>query len=325
MRKWCSFPSCDLESWPAPGDIERYFLEPPEENWCFDIGRDSAGFSLEGLDGTDHLPPLDSGRINIRLYLQVHPILGMLLQWSKWDGRRQKGQTYLSKGDLTRQGQFVWGGQGTLHPVALFIPYAMAWKAVKEFLESDGALPTSIEWIASRDLPDETYPEPTAPRFDWKRVTSFAGVVTQGWPHPKDIEHCFLGLPGQRWFFDMGTDKATFELHGIDGTEHLEQHKDRIDIRLTLWGHPTQGVLFNWIKWGGGHDELYASKGDQARLGERVRGINGAKLPVGLFVPYEAAWKALNEFFETDGALPKSIEWIAERDLPPEFRRKHMR
>jgi Immunity protein Imm1 len=325
MRKWCSFPSCDFEGWPEPTDIAHYFRGRPEEKWRFDIGEDSAAFTVEGLDGTDHLPPLDSGRSNITLYLQVHPIFGMLLQWTKWDGRRQEGHTYVSKGDLARLGQFVWGGQGSLYPVALFIPYAMAWKAVKEFLETDGALPKSIEWIAARDVPEETFPEPTAPRFDWKRVTSFAGVVMQGWPRPKDIKRYFLAPPGQRWFFDMDTDKATFELHGIDGTEHLEQHKDRIDIRLTLWGHPTLGVLFNWTKWGGGFDDIYASKGDVTRLRERAERVHGGTLPVGLFVPYEAAWKALNEFFETDGALPKSIEWIAELDLPPEFRRKHKR
>jgi hypothetical protein len=36
----------------------------------------------------------------------------------------------------------------------------MAWKAVKEFLESDGKLPTSIGWIANGDLPANTFPEP---------------------------------------------------------------------------------------------------------------------------------------------------------------------
>ena len=39
-------------------------------------------------------------------------------------------------------------------------PRRLAWKAVKEFLENEGALPKSIEWIANSDLPPNTFPEP---------------------------------------------------------------------------------------------------------------------------------------------------------------------
>jgi hypothetical protein len=42
----------------------------------------------------------------------------------------------------------------------LFIPFRTAWPAVREFIETDGELPTSIEWIASSDLPPETFPDP---------------------------------------------------------------------------------------------------------------------------------------------------------------------
>jgi len=53
------------------------------------------------------------------------------------------------------------------------------------------------------------------------------------------------------------------------------------------------------------------------RLREWVRSTHDTPLPAGLFVPFETAWKAVKEFIETDGELPKSIEWIANRDLPP--------
>jgi hypothetical protein len=33
-------------------------------------------------------------------------------------------------------------------------------KAVKEFLETDGELPKSIEWVANADLPRNTFPDP---------------------------------------------------------------------------------------------------------------------------------------------------------------------
>jgi hypothetical protein len=33
-------------------------------------------------------------------------------------------------------------------------------QAVKEFIETDGELSKSIEWIANKDLPPNTFPEP---------------------------------------------------------------------------------------------------------------------------------------------------------------------
>jgi hypothetical protein len=47
----------------------------------------------------------------------------------------------------------------TCSNIGLFVPFESAWRAVKDFIESDGELPTSIEWIASRDLPPGTFPE----------------------------------------------------------------------------------------------------------------------------------------------------------------------
>nr|WP_292612931.1 Imm1 family immunity protein [Nitrobacter sp. 62-13] len=40
------------------------------------------------------------------------------------------------------------------------MPFPVAWKAVKEFIETDGELPTSIEWVANSDLSPETFPDP---------------------------------------------------------------------------------------------------------------------------------------------------------------------
>jgi immunity protein Imm1 of predicted polymorphic toxin system len=68
----------------------------------------------------------------------------------------------LGKGDLTRLDDLVWIGQeeGDLMPIGLFIPFDRAWLAVKEFIETDGALPKSIEWIADADISDEIFPDP---------------------------------------------------------------------------------------------------------------------------------------------------------------------
>jgi hypothetical protein len=50
--------------------------------------------------------------------------------------------------------------------------------------------------------------------------------------------------------------------------------------------------------------------------------LHGTPLPVGLFIPFEKAWLAVKEFMETDGKLPKSIDWIENDNCRPErFRR----
>jgi hypothetical protein len=150
-----------------------------------------------------------------------------------------------------------------------------------------------------------------------KKSTYFASRPSKGWPNPKALEHYFLAPAGQRWFFETENDSASFTGEGADGTEHLEANKGRIDIDLDMWGDPHLGVLLIWSKWGGGLKQTYSSKGDLSRLRELVRSTHDTPLPVGLFIPFEEAWKAVKEFIETDGKLPRSIEWIANRDLPP--------
>jgi hypothetical protein len=151
-----------------------------------------------------------------------------------------------------------------------------------------------------------------------KKIADFGPIDRDDWPEPADIEHFFLAPPGKRWFFESRNDSAAFWLEGAQDTEHLQRGLGgRIDIELMMWGHPTLGVLLIWKKWDGKQLHVFSSKGDLTRLREWVRSTHADPLPVGLFIPYEEAWKAVKEFLETDGALPKSIEWIANSDLPP--------
>jgi hypothetical protein len=131
------------------------------------------------------------------------------------------------------------------------------------------------------------------------------------------LEPYFLAPPGQRWFFETGNDSGSLRAEGVDGTQHLDPKKGRIDIALQMWGNPDLGVLLIYSKWGGGHKQMYSSKGDLGRLRQWIPSTHDTPLPVGLFIPFGEAWKAVKEFIETDGKLPKSIEWIANRDLPP--------
>ena len=148
-------------------------------------------------------------------------------------------------------------------------------------------------------------------------TTYFLPLPLEGWPDPKDLEPYFLAPPGQEWTFSSGNDNWGLTAEGVDGTEELEPYKDRVDIRLSMWGHPTLGVLLIHEKLGGGHNEAFTSKGNMSRLREIVRTLQGDPMPVGLFIPFAEAWKAVKEFIETDGELPRSIAWVANKDLPP--------
>ena len=139
-----------------------------------------------------------------------------------------------------------------------------------------------------------------------------------GWPPLHDLEPYFRPPPhGRGWFDETGNDSASLRLYGVDGTDALPEGKGRIDIDLAMWGHPDLGVLLIYEKVGGGHMEGYCSKGDVGRFGEWVRSTHDTPLPIALFVPFSEAWKAVREFMETEGQLPKSIEWVKGTDLPP--------
>jgi hypothetical protein len=158
LKKSSYFDVFKGPGWPTPDQIKTFFVAPKGQEWSYRGGNDSWGLDVQGLYGTENLPRAD--RVNVHLYMFGNPNHGVTLYYDKWDGRTKQKQTYNSKGDLTRLREFVRSAHGTPLSVGLFIPFAVAWKAVKEFIERDGELPASIEWVASRDLPPETFPDP---------------------------------------------------------------------------------------------------------------------------------------------------------------------
>ncbi len=70
-----------------------------------------------------------------------------------------------------------------------------------------------------------------------RKTVHFADWRGEGWPSVDDLEPYFLAPPRQRWFFETGNDAAILQVMGVDGTEHLEQGKGRIDVDLEMWGH----------------------------------------------------------------------------------------
>lgn len=145
----------------------------------------------------------------------------------------------------------------------------------------------------------------------------FASRDFDGWPEPEEIKPYFLGPPGQRWFFDTGNDSAGFTAEGVDDTDYQDHADERqIDIYLNLWANPEFGVLLIYEKVGGGFDNVFTSKGDMSRLKEYVLTLHDTPMPIAFYISFEEAWKAVKEFMETDGALPKSIEWVENNTLP---------
>ena len=144
--------------WPTTDELAPFFLAPPGQEWSYKGGNDSWGFDVQGLEGTDHLTRVD--RVNVHLSLIGNPQHGVYIQHRRWDGRSKSGVNRYPRGDLSRLLEFVYSMHGTPLSVGLFVPFKTAWSAVKEFIETDGELPKSIKWIASQDLPPETFPDP---------------------------------------------------------------------------------------------------------------------------------------------------------------------
>lgn len=160
MRKDIYFDDFFGPGWPSIEELRPYFMAPKGKEWFYTGGNDSGGLSLEGLDGTDDLPH-GRGRKDIRLSMWGNPELGVLLQYARYGGGVPR-QDWFSKGDMRRIREWVRSLHDTPLPIGLFVPFDRAWLAVKEFMETEGKLPTSIEWVKNSDLPEGTFPDPTA-------------------------------------------------------------------------------------------------------------------------------------------------------------------
>lgn len=158
-KKSVYFDTFDGPFWPEPAALEPYFLAPKGQEWFFESGNDGAGLWSDGLYGTDHLTP-KTGRVDVVLHVTGHPDLGVSLYYRKWNGQLRRTFGYSSKGALSRLRDFVRDLHGDPHSAGLYIPFAEAWPAVKEFIEREGELPRSIAWIPDEHLPPGTFPDP---------------------------------------------------------------------------------------------------------------------------------------------------------------------
>jgi hypothetical protein len=157
MKKSINLVDFDQRGWPAASELEAYFLTPEGRRTAFETGYDSWGVMANGVDGTDHLEK-GSGRVDVNLNIIGSPRHGVMLNYQKWDRGIQ--EDLYSKGDLSRLLRWTETIHGDVWPIGLFIPFEEAWKAIREFMEKGSALPTSITWISSEDIPQEAFPDP---------------------------------------------------------------------------------------------------------------------------------------------------------------------
>jgi hypothetical protein len=159
MKKSCSFHDFYGLGWPSPDELKKYF-SAGGKLWT-SRGNDNWGLRAEGLYGTAILPQSDA--VNVDLRMMGSPEHGVTLDFARWHGRIRRLDRYCSVGDLSRFGRFMYSLQGNPYSLGLFIPFEEAFKAVKEFIENDGELPTSIGWISGEGLLPKAFPVPTWP------------------------------------------------------------------------------------------------------------------------------------------------------------------
>lgn len=149
-----------------------------------------------------------------------------------------------------------------------------------------------------------------------KKRIYFDKYDQSGWPSSDDLAPYFSAPKGREWFFASGNDSAGFDVYDANDGGRLAAGRGQFDVSLSLYGNPDLGVLLIYHRYGGTMSEAYSSKGDMTRIKEWVRTLHDDAMPVGLFIPFAEAWKAVKEFIETEGALPNSIAWVANNDLP---------
>jgi hypothetical protein len=159
MKKITHFLTHSRTGWPDKAWLEPYFLTRPGRCEAFGDHGGSWGLGMElglGLIDSATRPFGVSRRIAVDLAIVGHPDLGALLCYQRLN---HGGGVFFSKGHLSRS-----GGWATVYddamPVEFCVPFEAAWSAIEQFIETEGALPTSIGWVAGRDLPLEALREP---------------------------------------------------------------------------------------------------------------------------------------------------------------------
>lgn len=148
------------DGWPEPEAWRPYF-RAMKDILSLKGGNTQGVLIIEGVDGTGHLERGD--RVDVTLVFHCKTGFGVQFYYKRYGAG--SGQMYYSKGDMGRLWQFAKNEYGSPLPMAFFVSTEMASEVIRSFDESNGKLPTSIEWIADVALPPGFWPEPGT---DWE-------------------------------------------------------------------------------------------------------------------------------------------------------------
>lgn len=141
-----------------------------------------------------------------------------------------------------------------------------------------------------------------------------------------------LGYPTVRIFDGTGRNLrirggngGLLSIDGILGTEAMAEARNRANATLYITGDRTYGVTLFHRLWDGRIQDVVTnhSRGDLARRLEFTKTGDGDELSIGLFIPFEKAWLAVEDFMNGDGALSQRIAWVNGRDLPADTFPEH--
>lgn len=132
----------------------------------------------------------------------------------------------------------------------------------------------------------------------------YSHLLPEAMRHPdlNALKMLVLSPDGPGWQFS----EAGIDYFLEDGRRH----------HLLVLGHPEFGYYLQFLGPNGcfGPDDIWLSLGDRTRLGEVVC-PDDCEASVGLFIPRELAWQAI-QFFCTTGARSPMIEWISHLEVP---------
>jgi hypothetical protein len=148
------------------------------------------------------------------------------------------------------------------------------------------------------------------------RDINFTEFPRMRWPALSELRPYFVGPHRKPWPQDGGNDD--WGLHVYPEGKDLPNGK--FWLRKHYWfhmvGHDDYGVYLHWQRTGYGTQELFFGKGDLSKLKLQVRSLQGDAWPLGLFIPFDQAWLAVEDFIMGNGARSSRIDWLRPEDLP---------
>jgi hypothetical protein len=150
------------------------------------------------------------------------------------------------------------------------------------------------------------------------RTLFMADYWNADWPRPAMVAPLFLDPKQREWCYWDGGNGGSFKIDGLNGSQAEQDPQRRANASLYIMGDRHHGISLFHRLWDGksGQARGHHSRGDLSRRLDFVRTRDGDRVSVGLFIPFEMAWLAVEDFMTNDGQLSTRINWVNVDDLP---------